>query len=214
LKIRKNKLDSGKFSRLQYDDFDRDENRQMNTTPVSLLERLRHDPQPEAWTRFVELYTPLLFGYAHKLRLQEPDAADLVQEVFVKLFRAVPTFSYDRHRSFRAWLRTVLLNCYRDLHRRRAVPTVGADALGQLPDPDTLGDLDEAEYRRHLVQRTLRLIEADFEPATWKAFCECNMHGRLAAEVAAELGKSVGAVHAANFRVLTRLRQELRGLLD
>jgi hypothetical protein len=30
----------------------------MHTTPVSLLQRLRQAPTPEAWDRFVGLYTP------------------------------------------------------------------------------------------------------------------------------------------------------------
>ena len=37
----------------------------MNTTPVSLLERLRRPADPLAWARFVKLYTPLLFHWAH-----------------------------------------------------------------------------------------------------------------------------------------------------
>jgi hypothetical protein len=36
----------------------------MNTTPVSLLEQLRHAPSEAAWARFVHLYSPLLFGWA------------------------------------------------------------------------------------------------------------------------------------------------------
>ena len=56
----------------------------MNTTSASLLDRL-HQPNPaEAWGRFVQLYTPLLYDWAHGLGLQEHDVADLVQEVFVR----------------------------------------------------------------------------------------------------------------------------------
>jgi RNA polymerase sigma-70 factor (ECF subfamily) len=186
----------------------------MHTTPLSLLERLRNGPQHEAWARFVKLYTPLLFAYAHKLRLQEQDAADLVQDVFVKLLRAMPSFTYDGQKSFRAWLRTVLVNCYRNLHRRRAVPLLGAEMMAHLPDPETLTEFEETEYRRHLTQQALTLIEADFEPTTWQLFCECSVRGRPAAEVAAEIHKTPGAVRAANFRVLNRLREELHGLLD
>ncbi len=40
------------------------------------------------------------------------------------------------------------------------------------------------------------------------------MEGQPAAEVAAELGLTVGAVCAARFRVLDRLRNELAGLLE
>jgi hypothetical protein len=48
----------------------------MNTTPVSLLERLR-DPgaQQAAWERFVELFTPLLFSWSRQLGLQAEDFA-------------------------------------------------------------------------------------------------------------------------------------------
>src|SRR5690349_13376275 len=54
-------------------------------TPVSLLERLREPAQEQAWARFVELYTPLLFHWARHIGLQEADAADLVQDVLADL---------------------------------------------------------------------------------------------------------------------------------
>ena len=38
--------------------------------------------------------------------------------------------------------------------------------------------------------------------------------GKAAAEVAGELGLTTGAVRAAKFRVLSRLRQELSGLVE
>src|SRR5947209_2872310 len=46
-------------------------------TRASLLVRLR-DPRDEAgWREFVDLYTPLVYGYARKQGLQDADAADL-----------------------------------------------------------------------------------------------------------------------------------------
>ena len=75
-------------------------------------------------------------------------------------------------------------------------------------------EIEEEEYRRYLVRRALGLMQAEFEPATWKACWEFVVHDRPAAEVAAELGLSVNAVYLAKSRVLRRLRAELRGLLD
>jgi RNA polymerase sigma-70 factor (ECF subfamily) len=70
------------------------------------------------------------------------------------------------------------------------------------------------EYRQQLLQRALAIMKRDFQPATWKAFWEQAIEERPAAEVAAQLGLTVGAAYAAKFRVLDRLRQEMAGMLD
>jgi RNA polymerase sigma-70 factor (ECF subfamily) len=82
----------------------------MDPTPVSLLARLRQPAATEAWPHFVRLYSPLLFGWARRLGLQDADAADLVQDVFTVLAVKLPEFRYDPRLGFRRWLRTVFLN--------------------------------------------------------------------------------------------------------
>jgi RNA polymerase sigma-70 factor, ECF subfamily len=189
----------------------------MTKTPASLLERLREPFEPEAWQRFVLLYTPLMFTWGRHVGLQEQDAADLVQEVFVKLVQVLPTFKYDAHKGgFRRWLRTVTLNTWRDQRKRRGDrPLPGNEAaLAAVEAPAGREAFWEAEYSLHLVNRAMALMQADFQPATWKAFWEQVVVGRPAKEVAAELGMSPGAAYAGKFRVLDRLRQELAGMLE
>jgi RNA polymerase sigma-70 factor (ECF subfamily) len=184
-------------------------------TPASLLERLRQPAAEEAWSRFVKLYTPLLVGWAGRLGLREADTADLVQDVLVRLVRELPAFRYDPKRSFRAWLCTVTLNVWRNRRRPEAPRAVNPAALDGLAGANGAdASLEEREYRHWLVGRAVQLMKADFQPSTWKACWECVVVGRPAAEVAAELGLSVGAVYMARSRVLSRLRQELAGLLD
>src|SRR5215471_17178576 len=101
----------------------------MASTPVSLLERLRRPDDVAAWSRFVRLYAPLLFDWARGTGLQEADAADLVQDVFGVLVEQMPHFQYRPGGSFRAWLRTVLLNRWRELQRKRRVALVAEDRL-------------------------------------------------------------------------------------
>jgi RNA polymerase sigma-70 factor, ECF subfamily len=81
----------------------------MLTTPPSLLQRLRGSPEQAGWERFVEMYTPLFFSWANRLRLPANEAADLVQDVFAILVEQLPNFVYDREKSFRAYLKTILL---------------------------------------------------------------------------------------------------------
>jgi RNA polymerase sigma-70 factor (ECF subfamily) len=161
------------------------------------------------------LYAPLLYHWGRQLGLLPEDVADLVQDVFTTLVRKLPTFTYRPGQSFRGWLHTVVRNRWRDRCRRSAAAPVFQG--GPLPDveaPDPTTAFAEVEYRRHLVQQALRLIEAEFEPITWQACHEYLVHGRPAAEVARELGITPNAVYLAKVRVLARLRRDLDGLLD
>lgn len=188
----------------------------MPDTPASLLERLRDPDADKAWQRFVELYTPLLFYWARRAGLQEPDAADLVQDVFALLLKKLPEFQYDPKKGFRSWLRTVTLNRWRETQRQRRHAPLTADdvTLGNLPDPEGDEPFWEQEYRQHLARRLLEVMRTDFEPTTWRACWECVVNGRTAVDVGKELHLSPGAVRAAKCRVLFRLRRELDGLTD
>jgi RNA polymerase sigma-70 factor (ECF subfamily) len=187
----------------------------MHSTSISLLERLRRPGEQDAWVRFVHLYTPLLYHWGRQLGLAPEDAADLVQDVFTTLVQKLPEFTYQPHKSFRGWLHTIVRNRWRDRCRRlAAAPVVTGGALPDIEAADPTTAFAEVEYRQHLVQQALRLIEAEFEPITWQACREYLVHGRPAAEVARELGITTNAVYLAKVRVLACLRQHLDGLLD
>ena len=80
--------------------------------------------------------------------------------------------------------------------------------------PDGSLAFEEADYHKYLSIHALKVMQAEFQPTTWKACWEHVVVGRPAAEVAAELGITVNAVYLAKSHVLRRLRQEMAGLLD
>ena len=102
----------------------------------------------------MKLYSPLLYTWAHRLGMHGPDAADLVQDVFLTLVQKLPEFQYDQRRSFRSWLQTVTLNKWRDRGRRRMPAALAPDdrAFTELPAAET-EPFGEAEYRQVLVTR-------------------------------------------------------------
>jgi RNA polymerase sigma-70 factor (ECF subfamily) len=109
----------------------------------------------------------------------------------------------------------VTLNTWRNVQKRAAnrvlIGAANADQVPSLEDPEAAW---EAEYRQHIVGRALCIMRADFREVTWKACWEMVVSARPAADVATELGLTVGAVYAAKVRVLNRLREELQGMLD
>jgi RNA polymerase sigma-70 factor, ECF subfamily len=186
----------------------------IDKTSISLLERLRKPGDQEAWSRFVRLYTPLLYLWVRRLKLDPDDAEDLVQDVFATLVDKLPEFTYDPSRRFRGWLWTVAINKLRERRRQRTLISAGPAKTDLLEGEDNVAEFTEEEYRRFITDRALKLMQTDFEPASWRAFWEHVPNGRTAADVATELGMSIGAVYAAKTRILARLRTELQGLLD
>src|SRR5688572_2646482 len=121
----------------------------MNTTSPTLLERLR-GADHAAWARFVHLSTPLLVRWGERAGVPASDVPDLIQEVLLVVLRGLPAFERG---SFRAWLRTVFVNKWRDQCRKRqpALLADGADDLAAQSDP--ILEVDEAEYRAVLAAR-------------------------------------------------------------
>src|SRR5262245_18558839 len=115
----------------------------MESTSISLLARLREPDPAAAWNRFVDLYTPLLFSWCRRLGLSEDETADFVQDVFVVLVREMPGFVHDGRNRFRAWLKTVVLNRWRN--RRRPPAAVSLAAHGE-PADESGQDIGEEEY--------------------------------------------------------------------
>src|SRR5437588_5372019 len=92
-------------------------------TRPSLLVRLHDARDGQAWGQCVDVYAPLVYGFARKHGLQDADAADLTQEVLRAVAGAVGRLEYDPARgSFRGWLFTVVRNKLRnflDARRRQ-----------------------------------------------------------------------------------------------
>lgn len=187
-------------------------------TSLSLLERARGQDS-EAWRRLVKLYSPLVFFWAKRAGLAEADAADLVQEVWQSVSAAMSRFQRDdRSGTFRGWLWTIARNKITDQFRKRiAEPNAagGTDArllIESVPEEELTDDTGLQENQ--LLHRALEWIKPEFAERTWLAFWRMTVDGQSAADVGEELGLTANAVHQAKFRVLSRLRVEMAGLVE
>jgi RNA polymerase sigma-70 factor (ECF subfamily) len=189
-------------------------------TSSSLLERVKAD-ETGAWEMLCQIYTPLVYSWSRQAGLQEPDAEDLCQETFQSIARHIKSFRREQPKdSFRGWLWVIHRNHLRKWFRERVGQeeaqggSVARAQLERIPDwieqesnqtEPELGPAEEAA----LLRRALKLVEADFLPATWTAFWRFAVEGFTSKEVAASLGISEAAVRQAKFRVLSRLREVL-----
>jgi RNA polymerase sigma-70 factor (ECF subfamily) len=187
----------------------------LDSTSATLLERLRQPDCHEAWARFVQLYTPLLYYWARQVGVPRAEIDDLVQDVFVTLLQKLPQLTYDRQRTFRGWLRTVTLNKWNERRRRQTIKAVPLDGeqVADVALPDPARQFWEKEYQKLLLRRAVQLMRTDF-PDSWEACYQVLIEGKNVAEVAAARGLTANALHQAKFRLLHRLRRELAGLLE
>ena len=181
-------------------------------TRSSLIDRVRLGDDTESWKEFVELYEPLLERYIRGLGMPDSDVSDVVQEVFIRLLRSLPTFKIDRLRArFRTWLWKITRNAVTDLVRRRqrrarfedewASEVALSEELGEEPDEEWL-----LEHRRRILEFGMLKAQAAVEPRTWQCFAQHLLGSRPAAEVADGLGLSANVVYVNSSRVLDRLR--------
>jgi len=187
-------------------------------TRASLLARLGDPEDRAAWQQFVELYGGLVYGFVRQRGLQDADAADLTQEVFLAVARAAGHWHYDpRQGSFRGWLYGITRNKIARFLQRRRFQLIGSgdsdthQRLAEEPNPGPGPEADwDQEFQRQLFRLAATQIRAAFAPTTWAAFWQTAVEGKSGATVAAELGLSVGAVYVARSRVLARLTERIQ----
>jgi RNA polymerase sigma factor (sigma-70 family) len=191
-------------------------------TSVSLLQ-LAIQNDSSAWKQMNTLYQPMITRWLHFIGVNSQDVEDLNQEVMVKLYRGLPTFSHRGQKgAFRAWLKTITRHCVSEYYRRpnkhQPVASGGSDfqmMLNQLADPNSdLSQQWDKEHDQHVLRRLLTIVEADFDPQTKSVFHRLVFDQIPPKTVASEFHMKEATVYAAKSRVLQRLRKEAADLID
>ncbi|MBO7687544.1 MAG: sigma-70 family RNA polymerase sigma factor [Kiritimatiellae bacterium] len=181
-------------------------------TPKTLLRKIAeyaNGDDAAEWERFVELYTPVIRAYASMREdVNESDADDVVQEIFVRLVNVLRTGTYRPEKGrFRAYLGTMVRRLLIDRHRRalargagREVPVDDVELLAETPDVAEYVDRRLAEARHdaaveHVLSRTM------LDARTVAAYRAYALEGEAAAEVASRLDLTVNALRQIKYRV-------------
>jgi RNA polymerase sigma-70 factor (ECF subfamily) len=102
----------------------------------------------DAFTGIVEVYYPRCLRFARAMLRNPDDAEDMVQETFVRLYRALPR--YEERQRFESWLFQILGNCCRTANtafrRYAARATEDESVLERLPSADMPGQAFDHEW--------------------------------------------------------------------
>jgi RNA polymerase sigma-70 factor (ECF subfamily) len=163
------------------------------------------DWQPPTWEAIVREHSTRVYRLAYRLTGNRPDAEDLTQEVFVRVFRSLSTYTPG---TFEGWLHRITTNLFLDQARRRQ--RIRMDAMGEDGDryPATGAGPERAFEHDNLdvdVQRALDELPPEYRAAV----VLCDIEGLSYEEIAVTLGIKLGTVRSRIHRARARLRVSL-----
>jgi RNA polymerase sigma factor (sigma-70 family) len=164
------------------------------------------DWQPPSWDEIVSQHSARVYRLAYRLTGNPHDAEDLTQEVFVRVFRSLSSYTPG---TFEGWLHRITTNLFLDQARRKA--KIRFDALADdaetriasraiTPDTQVLNDLFDDD-----VEAALAALPPDFRAAV----VLCDIEGLSYEEIADVLSLKLGTVRSRIHRGRTMLRKAL-----
>jgi RNA polymerase sigma-70 factor, ECF subfamily len=165
----------------------------------------------ESFDELVRRYRRRVYNLVRALTAGDSEAEDLVQDIFVRAYRAIGRFRGDS--AFRSWLYRIAINVvHTHLDRRRTRD----GALGAQPrDGDTIDDVpagDDVEQtllRRQVIDRALASLPEDLRVLVVLR----DVHGLKYDEIAKVVKTPRGTVESRLFRARQRLRPLLEPLM-
>jgi RNA polymerase sigma-70 factor (ECF subfamily) len=163
------------------------------------------DWQPPTWEAIVREHSTRVYRLAYRLTGNRHDAEDLTQEVFVRVFRSLSTYTPG---TFEGWLHRITTNLFLDQARRRQ--RIRMDAMGEDGDryPATGAGPERAFEHDNLdvdIQRALDELPPEYRAAV----VLCDIEGLSYEEIAVTLGIKLGTVRSRIHRARARLRVSL-----
>jgi RNA polymerase sigma factor (sigma-70 family) len=158
------------------------------------------------WDEVVEQHSDRVFRLAYRLTGNRPDAEDLTQEVFVRVFRSLDSYTPG---TFEGWLHRITTNLFLDGARRKQ--RIRFDALSderaaRLTSPSPAPELAVADrVFDDDIETALATLPPDFRAAV----VLCDVEGLSYEEIAEIMDAKLGTVRSRIHRGRTMLRKAL-----
>jgi len=158
------------------------------------------------WDEVVAQHSARVYRLAYRLTGNKHDAEDLTQEVFVRVFRSLSSYTPG---TFEGWLHRITTNLFLDGARRKAkirFDALAEDADNRLPSRTIAPDAAVLEgIFEDDIESALAALPPDFRAAV----VLCDIEGLSYEEIADVLDLKLGTVRSRIHRGRTMLRKAL-----
>lgn len=183
-------------------------------TRKTLIERVR-DPFDEfSWNEFYEYYKDYIFVVVVNMGVNHHDAEELLQNILLKAWKAMPKFEYSPEKGkFRWWLTRIAKNEVYDYARKKS-KGVETDSLEHVK-LDRKAEVDviiEREWNRFLSKKAWDNISKEFSQKYLDAFMALA-EGKSIASVSESYDIEEPTLYVYKSRIKKRLCREIATLL-
>jgi len=165
------------------------------------------DGDAEAFGELYEIYAPRIFRYLFARLDDRLDAEDLTEEVFLRVWGALPGY-HQRGAPFGAFIFRVAHNALIDHYRRsrNSAPLSLEESSLEAPGSDPAGRLAD-DVERASLRRMLASLKEDYRSVLSLRF----LAELTPSETAQAMGRSEGAIRVLQHRALKALRKLMVG---
>jgi len=185
-------------------------------TRLTLLQRAKNPDDQQAWDEFVRYYSDFIKVVLSQMGLNQKDADDLIQEILIKIWKALPKMDYDQSRArFRTWMshliRNKVIDHFRKVKRLSDKQEMIVEESGNLTPVKSEPEVEkiiQSEWEVYIVKLALKRIAGHFSDRAIDAF-EMSMENIPPEKIGEKLGIKGNSVTKLKNRVKQRLIKEI-----
>ncbi|MCM8537290.1 MAG: sigma-70 family RNA polymerase sigma factor [Lentisphaeraceae bacterium] len=184
-------------------------------TRKTLLQRAQDKNDSEAWNDFVFYYRDFLKMVLVKMNFNATESEDVIQEILLKLWKALPNFSTEGKAKFRTWLSRLIRNSaidYLRKHHKTESTEFDEKSFDLAEEPDVSQYIQD-EWEVHIVALALNEIAPLFSEKAMIVF-KMAMKSKSTADIAKELDITENSALKLKNRVKHRMVQEINSLRE
>lgn len=187
-------------------------------TRNTLLKRLKGLNDELAWDEFVFYYRDFIFSIINKLGVLDGDCDDLSQQVMLKIWSSIESFSYtQKPGSFRNWIYTITKNAVMNYFKHNKLVNKHHEQI-EITDRHTVfkPEIDQLitdEWENYITGLAFENISKKVSEQTIEVFLS-SLRGEAVTETATRLGIEENSVYIYKNRVKKKLVAEIKNLRE